>query len=196
MGAGTGKTARQTGSGTLTIGSNVNAAAGDFLGDLQLDAGTLALISATNTFANSTLTISAGATLRLTDATLNIANLALTGTGTITLDFSGAASILNITNTLTIASGITVNVVNWQNAADYFYAANWTGAVVDLRGASPMNQVVFDSPTWVGNDTKWQSYDRQITPVPEPGTYGAMLVGAMSLLLGYRRFRRSRASAA
>ncbi|HVZ63017.1 MAG TPA: autotransporter-associated beta strand repeat-containing protein, partial [Lacunisphaera sp.] len=188
----TGSLLAKTGSGTLTISSNVNASPGDFAGNLQLDAGTLALASATNTFANSTLTISAGATLKLTDATLNIANLALTGTGTITLDFSGTASILNVTNTLTIASGITVNVINWQNAADYFYAANWTGAVVDFRGAAPMNQVVFDSPTWVGNDTKWQSYDRQITPVPEPGTYGAMLLAASSLLLGYRRWRRSR----
>lgn len=177
----------KAGSGTLTISSNVNAVAGDFTGALNLTGGTLAF-NVNNAF--STVNISAGTTLRLTDATLNIASLNFTGNGSITLDFSGTASILNVTN-LNIASGVTLNIINWQNAADYFYAANWTGAVVDVRGVAPENQVVFDAPTWTGNDTKWQGYDHQITPVPEPSTYGALLLGAMGALLGYRRFRKS-----
>lgn len=181
----------KSGSGTLTISSNVNGgASGDFLGDLQLDAGTLALANAANTFANGTLTIAAGATLKLSDATLNIANLNLTGTGTITLDFSGSASVLNVTDTLTIAAGISVNIINWQDAVDFFYAANWAGAVVDVRGNAPMNQVVFDAPAWNGNDTKWQSYDKQVTPVPEPSAYGALLLAGLTAWVAVRRRRR------
>jgi hypothetical protein len=185
----------KTGSGALTISSNVNTGSGgNFLGTLNLSAGTLAFLNATNTF-SGTLNVAAGTTLKLTDATVNVANLNFTGSGTITLDFSGTSSILNVTNTLNIAAGITLNIINWQNAADYFFATNWTGAVVNLTGSAPMNQVVFDSPTWVGNNTIWQGYDHQITPVPEPSTYGALLLGAMGVLLGYRRFRRTKVAA-
>jgi hypothetical protein len=68
--------------------------------------------------------------------------------------------------------------------------------VIDTTGSAPMNQVIFNSPTWSGSDTKWQGYDDQITPVPEPSTYGAMLLGAMGALLGYRRWRRAKATKA
>lgn len=182
----------KAGSGTLTISSNVNGGVdGDFLGTLNLSAGTLALLNATNTF-SGTLNVAAGTTLKLTDAILNIANLNFTGAGTVTLDFSGTASTLNVTNTLSIAAGITLNIINWQNAADYFYAANWTGAVLGTTGTGAETQVIFDAPTWTGADTKWQSYDHQITPVPEPSTYGALLLGAMGALLGYRRYRQAK----
>ena len=177
----------KAGSGTLTINSNVNAVAGDFAGTLNLTAGGL-VFNASNTF-TGTVNVSAGTTLKLSDATLNIANLNFTGSGTVTLDFSGTASTLNVTNTLGIAAGITLNIINWQNAADFFFATNWTGAVVDLTGSAPMNQVVFDSPTYTGSDTKWQSYDNQITPVPEPSAYGALLLTVVGGFVVWRRFR-------
>jgi autotransporter-associated beta strand protein len=181
------------GSGTLTIASNVNATPGDFAGTLNLNAGTLAF-NVDNAF-TGTVNVAAGTTLRLSNTDLNIANLNLTGSGTITLDFAGASSLLSVTN-LNIAAGITLNIINWQNAVDYFFAANWTGAVIDTTGSAPMNQVIFNSPTWSGSDTKWQGYDDQITPVPEPSTYGALLLGAMGALLGYRRWRRAKTAKA
>ena len=52
---------------------------------------------------------------------------------------------------------------------------------------------MFYAPTWTGANTKWQSYDNQITPVPEPSTYGALLMGALGALLGYRRYRKTKA---
>jgi hypothetical protein len=177
----------KAGSGSLTIDSNLG-----FAGNLNLTGGTLAF-NVDNAF--NTVNISAGTTLRLSDTDLTIANLNLTGSGSITLDFAGSSSMLDVTN-LTIAAGITLNVINWQNAVDYFFAANWAGAVLDTTGSAPMNQVIFNSPTWTGSDTKWQSYDDQITPVPEPSTYGAMLLGAMGALLGYRRWRRAKAAKA
>jgi len=178
----------KNGSGTLTINSSVNAAPGDFAGTVNLNAGTVAF-NADNAF-TGTFNVYAGTTLKLTDVDLSIANLNFLGTGSITLDFSGA-STLNVTN-LSLAAGVTVNVINWANAVDYFFAQNWIGATQDLTGTTPMNQIVFagGSPAWTGNNTIWQSYDDQITPVPEPSTYGAMLIGAIGALLGYRRWRR------
>ncbi|MDI1249894.1 MAG: autotransporter-associated beta strand repeat-containing protein [Lacunisphaera sp.] len=177
----------KAGSGTLTIDSNLG-----FGGNLNLTGGTLAF-NVDNAFTN--VNLSAGTTLRLSDTDLSIANLNLTGSGTITLDFAGSASMLDVTN-LNIGAGITLNIINWQNAVDYFFAANWTGAVIDTTGSAPMNQVIFNSPTWSGADTKWQGYDDQITPVPEPSTYGALLLGAMGALLGYRRWRKAKAAKA
>ncbi|MFZ5494973.1 MAG: beta strand repeat-containing protein [Verrucomicrobiota bacterium] len=179
----------KAGTGTLTIDSNVNAAAGDFAGTINVNAGTLAF-NVDNAF-NGTVNVFAGTTFKLSDADLSIANLNFVGAGNITLDFSGA-STLSVTN-LTIAAGITVNIINWNDAIDYFFAQNWSGAVFETRGQAPMNQVVFASFT--GNDTKWQSYDNQITPVPEPSAYGALLVGALGALLGFRRWRKAKSAA-
>lgn len=177
----------KTGTGTLTIDSNLG-----FNGGVNLSGGTLAF-NASNAF-TGTVNVAAGTTLRLSNSTLNINNLNFTGSGSITLDFAGSASTLNVAN-LNIAAGVTINIINWQDATDYFFATNWTGATQDSTGSSPMNQVVFNNPTWTGNDTKWQSYDDQITPVPEPSTYGALLIGALGAALGWRRWRKSRSQA-
>jgi autotransporter-associated beta strand protein len=179
----------KTGSGTLTITSDVNAAPGDFAGTLNLNAGALAF-NVDNAF-TGTLNVFAGTTLKLSDTDLTVTNLNFTGSGTITLDFSGTSTLS--VNQLTIAAGITVNIINWTNATDYFFAQNWSGAIADITGQTPMNQIVFASFT--GNDTKWQSYDDQITPVPEPSTYGALLIGAAGALLGWRRWRKRRPTA-
>jgi fibronectin-binding autotransporter adhesin len=176
----------KNGTGTLTIAGDFNAGAADFAGTVNLNAGGLAF-DVDNAF-TGTLNVFAGTTLRLSDAILSVANLNFTGSGTITLDFSGTSS-LSVEH-LTIAAGITINVINWTNATDYFYTQNWAGAVPEVRGDSPMNQVVFADFT--ANDTKWQWYDQQVTPVPEPSTYGALLLAAVTGLLGYRRWRAGR----
>jgi hypothetical protein len=41
--------------------------------------------------------------------------------------------------------------------------------------------------------TNWQSWDHQITPTPEPATYGLMMTGALAGLLGWRRWKRKTA---
>jgi len=177
----------KTGTGTLTIGSDLS-----FGGNLALNAGTLQF-DVDNAF-TGTVTMSGG-TLRLADsADLSIGTLNITGNTVI--DFAGSANILNVTN-LTISAGVTLTIRNWQNATDYFFADNWAGAVYDTTGAAPMNRIVFDTngsdpTTYNSGHTKWQGYDEQITPVPEPSTYGAMLLGAGLAVFGLRRWRRNR----
>jgi fibronectin-binding autotransporter adhesin len=151
-------TLEKTGSGTLTLQSNLILA-----GELRLSGGTLAL----NGF-------------NLATATLHL-------TGNSTIDFSGGNSNLTATNFI-IDAGVTLTIANWANAADYFFATNWTGAVYNATGAIPMNQVVFNG--FSAANTKWQGYDNQVTPVPEPSTYGALLLGAMTMLFGLRQIAR------
>ncbi|PAW64050.1 MAG: hypothetical protein B9S34_13235, partial [Opitutia bacterium Tous-C1TDCM] len=83
---------------------------------------------------------------------------------------------------------------NWVHTVDFFYATNWTGGTVDVRNAAPMNQITF-----TGNaaaDTVWQSWDRQITPAPEPATYGLIFIGAALGLVVWQRRRAGVAVAA
>jgi hypothetical protein len=50
-----------------------------------------------------------------------------------------------------------------------------------------MNLVTFNGFT--AANTQWQGYDHQVTPVPEPGAYGALLLGSLTLL--FLRHRRT-----
>jgi autotransporter-associated beta strand protein len=171
-------------SGALTVG--VNSGSSTFGGSLlgtgsftKTGSGTLDIT--TDLTFNGTFTLAAG-TLRLSDITLSLDTLNVTGNSII--DFGGVNAALYVTN-LNISSGVTLTIQNWTNAADFFVAQNWSGAAFNVTGTSPMNQVVFTGFT--ANDTKWQAYDSQITPVPEPRTYGALLLLTGLGLVWWRR---------
>ena len=155
-----------SGAGTLTkagVGTLLLGATNSLAGEFALNAGTLAL----NGF-------------NFTIGTLHI-------TGNSILDFgNSSASILNATN-LIIDTGVTLTINNWVDTVDYFYLVNSPGS----QGNPPLNQIVFSGYT--GGNTRWQSYDHQVTPVPEPAAYGAALIGFSALLLGWRRRKTVRA---
>jgi MYXO-CTERM domain-containing protein len=169
----------KSGAGTLIL-----SGANTFSGDTTVSAGTLTLQSASALGAGSTLTL-AGGTLRLNTATTTVTTLNVTGNSII--DFATAATF-NVTN-LTIGAGVSLTIQNWTNMSDFFFASNWTGAIADTTGASPMNQVTFTG--FAANDTKWLGYDDQITPVPEPATYGAWLLGGLAAFFFWRRRARA-----
>ncbi len=173
------------GTGQLTAGNALNTVfSGELTGTTgtftKTGSGTLTLASTINY--DGVFELAAG-TLSLSGITANIGTLTLTGNSTI--DFAGA-SILNVAN-LNL-NGFTLNITNWTNATDYFFAANWSGAVPGTTGVAPMNQVTFSG--FAAGDTKWQSYDNQVTPVPEPSTYGALLLGALTSLFAWSRLVR------
>jgi fibronectin-binding autotransporter adhesin len=55
----------------------------------------------------------------------------------------------------------------------------------------PETQVTFNG--YSSSSTGWLSYDNEISPAPEPATYGAILVGVS--LLGLVFYRRKRSAA-
>ncbi len=180
---------------TIASGATVNLTAGaasETLGSLaglgtfnMLSSNTLTLAS--NSTFDGTLNLNAG-TLQLSGISLNLGTLNVTGNSTI--DFAGANASLLVTN-LNISVGVTLNIINWADATDFFYAQNWSGAVFNTTGSAPMNQIAFTGFT-APNTTKWQSFDNQITPVPESSTYGMMLFAATGALVVAWRWRRRR----
>jgi autotransporter-associated beta strand protein len=174
------------GTGSLTAGGNNTSTT--FGGSLtgtgtftKAGTGTLSLTS--NISFGGTFVLSSG-TLQLSGSTLTLGTLNITGNSVI--DFGGSAATLNVSN-LFIQAGSTLSIINWQDGVDFFYASNWSGASYYTAGSNPMNQVSFSG--YNANNTRWQSYDNQITPVPEPAGYGAGLFGILSLLCGLYRSR-------
>ena len=123
---------------------------------------------------------------------------------TSTLNFAGT-SVLNFTGTVIAqttsgapSSALTLDVVNWVNGQDYFYASTEPDSAG--RYNPPLNQIVFDSPTWSGSNTTWLPYEdgpdtnHQITPVPEPSVYGAAIVAFAVGLAGFVAIRRKSAA--
>ncbi|MGA3007052.1 MAG: autotransporter-associated beta strand repeat-containing protein [Opitutaceae bacterium] len=155
--------------------------------------------------ANGTLVVGSGATLTLAagfnDPNLKIilagGTLDLNGTTDVfgdlqinansTLDFaSGANSILTVNDISFQNTGLQLSVANWSNEQDYFFSNIDPGS----QGSPPMSQIVFDSPTYTGANTKFLPFDNEVSPVPEPATYGTIFVGACLGFLLLRRLPR------
>ncbi len=170
---------------TLTFGSALTSANNNLSLGSATYTGTT--VFSANTSLSGTVTL-AGGTLNLSGSSYTFGTLNVTGNSTI--DFAGAAT-LNLTN-LTISAGVTLTIQNWTRASDFFYAANWAGATQNLYtngNTAPLNQVVFTGFT--ASQTGWDSYDNQVRPnVPEPRTYGALLLAALTGFFAWRRLVR------
>ncbi len=172
------------GTSALSLTSGVSNFSGQLLGtgELIIGPGATFTLGADLTNTNIKITL-AGGTLNLNGFTGTLGNLSVTATSTI--DFGSSSNSALTVQSIAITGGASIlNINSWSDAQDYFYSNTNPGA----QGAPPTNQIVFDG--FAGNDTRWQSFDKQVTPVPEPSTYGAMLLAGMAGLLGWRRWRR------
>jgi autotransporter-associated beta strand protein len=176
------------GGGTLgvTTGNNTTFSgsfAANDTGTLIVDGPGSLTFGAGMNLSNGTLLLFGG-TLKLggytsTFGTLNVASNSVIDFGT------SGSSVLNILNNITITTGVTLTIQNWTDAVDFFYSQN-------NPGSSILGQIVFNPPAYTGADTKWIPYGStaQITPVPEPATYGAVLM-LLGLSVGvWLRWRR------
>ena len=201
--------------GILSLNGTSDALTGIFnnAGTLAFGSGgSLTLTGSTGTLSGAitgtgTLTLGAGQTLTLganfNDSGLNIVlnggTLKLAGTndifGSLTVnstsvvDFANPSTSIFDVSGITISSGQTLTVNNWASVVDYFYSNTNPGSAV--------NQITF---TGFVNPTQWNTYtdgpdnQHQVTPAPEPATYGALFVGAS--LAGIVLVRRRRQAAA
>lgn len=139
-----------------------------------------------------TLTFGAGmnapnATLELNGGTLNLGGYKSTFgildvNASSVIDFNGASgSVLDILNAVVIGAGAILTINDWVNGVDYFYS-------IKNPGATTLGQITFTGFT--GDATNWQSFDSEITPVPESATYGALMLGLSTLFAGWWHFRR------
>lgn len=166
--------------GFLTLGAGTSTFAGSFLGSGTLVISSGATLTLGADFANTNLNITlAGGTLRLAGHSFNAGSLDVTSNSII--DFAaGAPSVFDITALTFGSGGVQLAVQNWTDAADYFFSQ--AGYV---QGSAPLNQIQFQG--WTTNDTKWQSYDSQVTPVPEPRAFGAALLALALAAVWWRR---------
>jgi len=206
--------------GSLTVDSFSNS--GDFTGVLDVDGvftlnggtigsangsdstGTMSLanmgtLTVTDNFDfGGTLELTAGTTLELAGAgsTFNLDTLSITGDSTI--DFgSGIATTLALEN-LQIADGVTLTVTNWIENIDLWTASFFDGVTINERDDNTA-QITFNG--FGSGDTIWKTgpggeypaFPGEIT-VPEPSTYGAVLMGFGLAMWGLRRRPRQAAT--
>jgi hypothetical protein len=99
-----------------------------------------------------------------------------------------------------LAPGATLTINNWVEWTDLFTTLGWQNNVgTDITPsvphetpqAPPINQIDFGG--WNDQNTHWD-VSNEITPTPEPSTYGAMLLSALGGLLYWRRRKLLRAA--
>lgn len=176
------------GGATLTLASGASSFGGDFgfsNGTIILNAGVSLTLTDSFSAANINIILNGG-TLNLGGGlTHTFGNLTVTGASGSVIDFgAGGSTVVQFANVDVTGTG-TLAVNNWTDAVDYFLATNSPGA----QGSSPTNKVVFAG--YSGGNTKWLPFsggtNGQLTPVPEPSTYGALFLGAAAALLLWRR---------
>jgi autotransporter-associated beta strand protein len=179
----------------LNKSANVTALAGDVVvGDgrgadkLQFATGAdnqLALTSNVTLIGGLTgasATTANQATLDLNGTTQAFSQLTIEGNSVI--DFSGgdpcAPTFLRISD-INFVGDATLTIKNWVEFTDFF--------LVESTATIDFSRITFEG---YGGQANWQDYStgwKQITPVPEPSTYGAIFLGGA---IGFHFLRRRR----
>jgi hypothetical protein len=130
-----------------------------------------------------------GGTLLLSAAgTYTFGSISVTASSTIDFGTAGVTN-LSLTN-LSISPGATLTINNWVRYSDTFTISiqptisGWTSGDISRSSVNFSNY---------GELAQWNSGSfsaNQLAAVPEPSTYGAMLMAGCAGLFGWRRWRR------
>ena len=179
------------GGATLTLAAGASSFGGDFgfsNGTIVINSGQSLTLTDSFNASNINIVLNGGSLFLGSGLNQTFGSLTVTGTGTSVIDFGTTGATTAQFSSVNVTGSGTLSVTNWTNAVDYFIANSSPGA----QGTSPTNKVVFSG--YVGNDTKWLPFNGgsngQLTPVPEPSTYGALFLGGAASLLAWRRRRR------
>lgn len=114
----------------------------------------------------------------------------LTIEGHSVIDFAGGnvcdANFLFLDDLLMASADSRLFIRNWVDFTDFLLVKN----TADI--GSVLSQITFEG---YGTTSYWQEYDAnysRITPVPEPSTYGALLMAAGMGFFAYRRFGKKK----
>lgn len=166
-------------SGTLVM---AQTGSGDAInGPLVVNGGTVVFENDDQLPHWQNVTLNDGAVLELGDTFQEFTNLIVNGNAII--DFGTGGSSLDIIG-LTLNGDSVLTIVNWNDSMDEFFA-NYD------PGSSSLAKVIFDGY----GEATWDPYSgggfiTPGTPVPEPSTYGALLVSGILGAIGCRRRRR------
>jgi fibronectin-binding autotransporter adhesin len=182
---------------TITLNGTTDTLGGTManaFGTLVVGPGATLNLGANFNDPNLNITLDAGSILKLNGNTDTFGNLTVAGASTV--DFYNSGNSIFTVNNVLDAGGFQLSVTNWADNADFFYSSNQSPGA---QGSAPLDDIVFTGFAGPGptDPTKWLPYSngpgpgRQITPVPEPATYGAIFVGGcLGLFLLNRLPRR------
>src|SRR5690606_4957772 len=135
-----------------------------------------------------TVTLNEGSTLYLGDTEQSFTQLVITGDSVI--DFGTGGSTLDLTsysNGVVVSDNVTLTIINWDGD-DSFIGSNPGTNVVNINYADNDGNV-YATATW-GGTGGGTSFITPGTPVPEPSTYGLMMLGAGIGFVLWRRKQR------
>lgn len=181
------------GLGKLTLSGGTSTFGGTFTGTGEIIIGPGATLALGADFDASGINLTlAGGTLDLNGHASTFGNLRITGDSI--LDFGATtASSLTVNDVSFGGPELGLTIENWVEFSDEYVATHFTGATPDQFETGPSKQIHFQN--YFPGDAQWRSWDHQITPTPEPATYGLTLLSmSLGAVLWRRRRRAGRAS--
>jgi len=109
----------------------------------------------------------------------------------------GSFPLLTDVGATSNAANSALAMARWSRAVDHFMAQSDAGSNGSARYVSAASMSLGGTSTvsWKAAEVAWQEYSNTaavLTPVPEPSTYGAILLGAASAWVIFRRSRLAR----